>query len=95
MLASQSHAGLGHPTEGTSHDEDCRRTTVFRFLTCEQQISVNVQAVSNGTGVGELDPMEDIKRSVDDAVNPAPTSPDGNFLDSEPTDPPPITGDTD
>ena len=59
-----------------------------------------------GTGVGELDPMEDLKRSVDDAVGPdgAPINPyvpttdpgaDGSYLDSERNDPPLTPGDTD
>jgi hypothetical protein len=57
------------------------------------------------SGVEELDPMEDIKRSVDDAIvqpgdngqpvgTGAPTT-DGHYLDSERNDPPVHPGDTD
>jgi hypothetical protein len=66
--------------------------------------------MANGgsAGVGELDPMEDLKRSVDEAVGPdgAPIAipdgytsgnpeADGSYLDSERNDPPPSPGDTD
>lgn len=55
------------------------------------------------TGVGELDPMEDLKRSVDEAVDPktpghigtGPPIADGHHLDSERNDPPDSPGDTD
>lgn len=51
------------------------------------------------TGVGELDPMEDLKHSVDKAMsgpegNGQPTT-EGNYLDSERNDPPGPPGDTD
>lgn len=54
------------------------------------------------SGTEELDPMEDIRRSVDGAVNPSTDdlgadmgAPIGSFHDSESHDPPVSPGDTD
>jgi hypothetical protein len=65
---------------------------------------------AGSSGVDELDPMEAVERSVDEAFERAPVHPDGTpdgipgphggtprpmgFVDSEETEPPPTRGDT-